>query len=165
MGWVGGGSRCVPNCKSGMVVVPACLPSPPNRWQPLGKVLTGKISYRKSASAAIRPHRRAVQKKPVWWSQRTKRGLQLAPLALLLLHDQGYKGWCHGGHGTSYHPSGTSCGVTHGLHTAPMADAAVWLQKLTSCKKFCPSKPFPKAAICLGEMGGRLGLLPCPIYS
>ena len=38
------------------------------------------------------------------------------------------------------------------------------LQKLTSRKKICPSKPFPKAAICLGEMGSRLGLLPLPIY-
>ena len=26
---------------------------------------------------------------------------QLASLALLLLHDQGYKAWCHGGHGRS----------------------------------------------------------------
>ena len=25
-------------------------------------------------------------------------------------------------------------------------------------------KAFPKAAICLGEMGSRLGLLPLPIY-
>ena len=111
-----------------------------------------------SAIGAVQPY--AVRKKPVWWSQRTKRGLQLAPLALLLLHDQGYKGWCHDGHGTSYNPSGTSCGVTLGSD----GRCGRWLQKLTSCKKFCPSKPFPKVAICLGEMGGRLGPTPLPIY-
>jgi hypothetical protein len=31
----------------------------------------------------------------------SKRGLQLVPLALLLLHDQGCKIRCHGGHRTS----------------------------------------------------------------
>ena len=31
-------------------------------------------------------------------------------------------------------------------------------------EKICPSKAFPKAPICLGEMGGRLGRLPLPIY-
>ena len=57
------------NCNSAMVVVSACLPSPPNRWQPLGKVLTGKISYTKLAFAAIGRigHRsRRPRKKPVW---------------------------------------------------------------------------------------------------
>ena len=37
-------------------------------------------------------------------SQMVSCGLQLAPLALLLLHDQDYKAWCHGGHGTTCSP-------------------------------------------------------------
>ena len=52
------------------------------------------------------------------------RGFQACTWALLLLYNQDCKTWCHDGHGTSYNPSGISCGVTLGLHTAPMADTA-----------------------------------------
>ena len=35
------------------------------------------------------------------WYHVVSRGLQRVPLALLLLHDQNYMVWCHGGHETS----------------------------------------------------------------
>ena len=35
---VSGALRAYLRCKSVMVVATACLPSPPDRWQPLGKV-------------------------------------------------------------------------------------------------------------------------------
>ena len=37
-GWVNGALRAYLNCKSVMVVAPACFPSPPNRRQSLGKL-------------------------------------------------------------------------------------------------------------------------------
>ena len=63
----------------------------------------------------------AVRPVTVRCSQRTKRGLQLAPLALLLLHDQDYKVWCHGGHGTSC----SSCAnIVLTAHASPRLAAA-----------------------------------------
>ena len=64
-------------------------------------------------------------------SQMASRGLQLAPLALLLLNDQDCKGWCHSGHahGTSCSPcvnivlTATACygGFDEGLWRADFA--------------------------------------------
>ena len=86
------------------------------------------------------------------WSQRTKRGLQLAPLALLLLHDQGYKGWCHDGHGTSYNRNimrSDPClaPMADGDAAAPMAAKANFLQEIL------PVKTFPKGCHLFGGDG------------
>ena len=51
----------------------------------------------------------AVRPVTVRCSQRTKCGLQLVPLALLLLYDQYYKVWCHDDHGTSCRSCVASC--------------------------------------------------------
>ena len=51
----------------------------------------------------------AVRPVTVRCSQRTKCGLQLVPLALLLLYDQYYKAWCHDDHGTSCRSCVASC--------------------------------------------------------
>ena len=42
-----------------MVVVPACLPSPPNRWQPLGKLFLVASTMRSQPSTAPRRSRRS----------------------------------------------------------------------------------------------------------
>ena len=54
-------------------------------------------------------------------SQTVSRGLQQIPLALLLLHDQDYMAWCHGGHGTSC----SSCAnIVLTAHASPRLAAA-----------------------------------------
>ena len=59
---------------------------------------------------------REVRKVPVECSKKIKRGLQLVPWTLLLLHDQSCKALCHGGHGTSR----TSCiGSIRAAHSMP----------------------------------------------
>ena len=99
-------------------------------------------------------------------SHMVSHGLQLAPRALLLLYDQDYKAWCHGGHGTSCSSCVDTVLTAHASLRRLRPDEGLWCVDGYLCIVLATRKPFPKGChLGFGEMGGRLGLLSLPIYS